>query len=64
MMNRRQNIDNEMETDSEDMNEMQSVTFVNVKASDKIIFDTREPVVVFIDVMQPVVKLENCIWLA
>lgn len=52
-----------MEKNKENENEMPKVTFVSIKASDIIIFDDKEPIIVLTDILQPFVKVENCIWL-
>lgn len=36
---------------------------VGIKSSDEIIFDNLEPKIVLTDILQPVVKVENCTWL-
>lgn len=34
-----------------------------MKASERVIFNKKEPIVILTDIVQPVVKLENCVWL-
>lgn len=53
----------EQEKDKENLPEQCKLNFVGVKTSYEIIFDNREPKVVLIDILQPVVKVENCTWL-
>lgn len=47
----------------EDERELEDYTFVGVSTEQEIIFDNVEPRLILIDVFQPIVKLENCVWL-
>lgn len=39
------------------------ITFVNLSVSEEVIFDDKKPVLILVDILKPVVKLENCTWL-
>lgn len=52
-----------MDNDKENVNELSQLIFVNEKSNDKIIFDEKEPIIVLIDILKPIVKVENCTWL-
>lgn len=44
-------------------NDLEKYVFVNVTVQHEVIFENRKPVVILSDVLQPIVKLENCVWL-
>lgn len=46
-----------------DAEHLLSVIFVNAKVNDVIIFNGKEPRVMVTDILQPIVKIENCEWL-
>lgn len=39
------------------------ITFVNVKTNDEVIFNDEKPILSLSDILQPIVKIENCVWL-
>lgn len=43
--------------------EMQNLRITGVGSGDIMVFDEKEPKIVLIDVLQPIVEMENCIWL-
>lgn len=47
----------------ESEHKLENYTFVGVSGDQQVIFDNTEPRLVLIDILQPVVKLEDCVWL-
>lgn len=43
--------------------EMQHLRITGVKSDDIVIFEEKEPRVLLIDALQPIVRVENCVWL-
>lgn len=56
-------MENQKEKISVKGEDLMDIVFVNVKIDDEVIINDKEPIVILEDILQPVVKLENCVWL-
>lgn len=41
----------------------EKITFKGLTVNDKVTFNDKEPVVVLINIFNPILKLDNCTWL-
>lgn len=42
---------------------LKKITFSGLTIKDKVTFDGREPKIILVNIFNPILKLENCIWL-
>lgn len=42
---------------------LENVIFTGANTEQRVIFDNKEPIIMLVDILQPIVKVENCTWL-